>query len=273
MLIMEVIIQPDAQAASALAAQRIAALVRQKPSATLGLATGSSPLALYGELIRMHREEDLDFQHVTTFNLDEYLGLSPSHPSSYNAFMWENLFRHINVNPARVFIPSGKVDCSDLEKYCARYEEEIRKAGGIDLQLLGIGANGHIGFNEPGSSLSSRTRIKTLAPQTIEDNRRYFEADRAIPLHVITMGIGTILEARELCLLGLGEKKAHAMAAAVEGPLTAFVPASALQLHRKASAYLDEAAASRLRHSEYYRWVFTNKPPEIKLSPTERLFP
>ncbi|GAT32605.1 glucosamine-6-phosphate deaminase [Terrimicrobium sacchariphilum] len=260
---MEVIIQPDAQAASALAAQRIATVIRQKPSATLGLATGSSPLALYAELIRMHREEDLDFQHVTTFNLDEYLGLSPSHPSSYNAFMWENLFRHINVNPARVFVPSGKVDYCDLGKYCARYEEEIRKAGGIDLQVLGIGGNGHIGFNEPGSSLASRTRIKTLAPQTVEDNRRYFDAHHAVPLHVITMGIGTILEAGELCLLGFGEKKAQAAAAAVEGPLSAFVPASALQLHRKASVYLDEPAAAHLKHSEYYRWVFRNKPPEV----------
>lgn len=260
---MEVIIQPDAHAASALAAQRIATVIRQQPSATLGLATGSSPLALYAELIRMHREEDLDFQHVTTFNLDEYLGLSPSHPSSYNAFMWENLFRHINVNPARVFVPSGKVDPCDLEKYCARYEEEIRKAGGIDLQVLGIGGNGHIGFNEPGSSLASRTRIKTLAPQTVEDNRRYFDALHAVPLHVITMGIGTILEAGELCLLGFGEKKAQAVAASVEGPLSAFVPASALQLHRKAAVYLDEPAAALLKHSEYYRWVFRNKPPEV----------
>lgn len=204
---MEVIIQPDAHAASILAAQRIADIIRQKPAATLGLATGGSPLALYAELIRLHREEGLDFQHVTTFNLDEYLGLSPSHPSSYNTFMWQNLFRHINVNPARVFVPSGMVDGRDLEKYCTRYEEEIRKAGGIDLQVLGIGANGHIGFNEPGSSLSSRTRIKTLAPQTVEDNRRYFDAAHAVPLHVITMGIGTILEAGELCLLGFGEKK------------------------------------------------------------------
>lgn len=266
---MEVIIQSSAQAASVLAAQRIATIVRQKPSVTLGLATGSSPLPLYAELIRLHREESLDFQHITTFNLDEYLGLSPSHPSSYNTFMWQNLFRHLNVNPARVFVPSGMVNGRDLENYCGRYEEEIRKAGGIDLQVLGIGGNGHIGFNEPGSSLSSRTRIKTLAPQTVEDNRRYFDTVHSVPLHVITMGIGTIMEASELCLLGFGEKKAHAVAAAVEGPLSAFVPASVLQLHQKAAVYLDEAAAANLHHSEYYRWVLRNKPPETRLSPTE----
>ncbi len=259
---MEVIIQPDAHSASVLAARHIAAILRRQPTATLGLATGSSPLALYAELIRLHREEGLSFQHVTTFNLDEYLGLPPSHPSSYHTFMWQNLFRHINVNPARVFIPSGKVEASDLDKYCARYEEEIRKAGGIDLQVLGIGGNGHIGFNEPGSSLSSRTRIKTLAPQTMEDNRRHFDANDPVPLHVITMGIGTILEAGEICLLGFGEKKAQAVAAAVEGPLSSYVPASALQLHQKAVVYLDEAAASHLHHSEYYHWVHRNKPDE-----------
>jgi len=269
-LIMEVIIQPDAHNASVLAARRIATILHQKPSATLGLATGSSPLALYAELIRLHREEGLSFQHVTTFNLDEYLGLSPSHPSSYNTFMWKNLFCHINVNPARVFVPSGKVESSDLDKYCTRYEDEIRKAGGIDLQILGIGGNGHIGFNEPGSSLSSRTRIKTLAPQTMEDNRCHFDANESVPRHVITMGIGTILEAGEICLLGFGEKKAQAVAAAVEGPLSSFVPASVLQLHQKTVVYLDEAAAFHLRHSEYYHWIYRNKPPGEPDSPEKR---
>lgn len=156
---MEIIIQPNPQAASLLAAQRVISLLRRKPDAVLGLATGSSPLLLYSELIRLHREEGLDFQHVTTFNLDEYVGLKSTHPSSYHRFMWENLFHHINVNPSRVFLPSGSMESSEIEAHCRQYEENIQRAGGIDLQVLGIGSDGHIGFNEPGSSLSSRTRI------------------------------------------------------------------------------------------------------------------
>lgn len=256
---MEIIIQPDAAAASALAARRVAALIRRKPDAVLGLATGSSPLALYAELIRLHREEGLDFRHVTTFNLDEYLGLRPTHPSSYHHFMGENLFRHVNMDPARVFLPSGQVEGS-VEEYCERYEDEIRRAGGIDLQILGIGGDGHIGFNEPGSSLASRTRIKTLTARTRSDNAAFFEPPDEVPFHVITMGVGTIMDAKEVCLLAFGEGKASALSGAVEGPVSASLPASILQMHRTVKVFADEAAASRLTRTDYYRWVYDNKP-------------
>lgn len=257
---MEIIIQPNAPAASALAAQRVAHLIRNKPNAVLGLATGSTPLALYAELIRLHREEGLDFQHVTTFNLDEYVGLSPVHPSSYHHFMWSNLFDHINIRRDHVFLPSGLVEGPQIPTACARYEEEIRRAGGLDLQVLGIGTDGHIGFNEPGSSLASRTRIKTLTARTRNDNAPFFATPDEVPFHVITMGIGTILESREICLLAFGAKKADAVAGAVEGPVTASLPASILQMHPVAKAFIDEPAAARLSRSTYYHWVWDNKP-------------
>lgn len=257
---MEVLIQSDAKAASQMAARHIASLIREKPDAVLGLATGNTPLALYAELIRLHREEGLDFQHVRTFNLDEYVGLKPGHPSSYNHFMWDHFFQHINISPSRVFVPSGQIEGSAIPKYCAMYEEEIRRAGGLDLQVLGIGSDGHIGFNEPGSSLASRTRIKTLTDRTRGDNALFFENAAAVPHHVITMGVGTIMEAREICLLAFGGNKAGAVAAAVEGPVTASVPASILQLHPVVKAFLDEEAAEKLSRGAYYRWVFEQKP-------------
>lgn len=255
---MEVIIHPTPEEASLAVALKIAKLVRSNPSAVLGLATGGTPLGVYRELIRLHREEGLDFSGVTTFNLDEYVGLGPSHPASYHAFMWENLFRRINVSPSRVHIPDGLAE--DVSGSCADYEAAIKKAGGIDLQLLGIGTDGHIAFNEPSSSLASRTRIKTLTERTRRDNAGFFAEGEAVPHHVITMGVGTIMEAREVILLGLGPGKAEAIAAAVEGPLTQMVPASALQFHQRARIFLDEKAAFHLRHKEYYRQVFTNKP-------------
>jgi len=257
---MEVIIQNDPEAASALSARRIAQIVREKPNAVLGLATGSTPLRLYKELIRLHREEGLDFSQVTSFNLDEYLGLAPEHPASYRYFMRENFFQHINIAPERTFVPSGLVAGPDIARYCAEYEEEIRKVGGIDLQILGIGSDGHIGFNEPSSSLASRTRIKTLTQRTREDNTPFFDNPDDVPHHVITMGVGTIMEAREIHLLAFGDKKAEAIAAAVEGPITANVPASVLQMHRTARLFADEGAASQLARRDYYRWVFDNKP-------------
>ncbi len=256
---MEVIIQPTAADAGLLAARMIAALVRSKPTAVLGLATGGSPVSLYRELIRMHLEEDLDFSQVTTFNLDEYLGLGPAHPASYFNFMWTHLFRYINVRPERVHLPDGLA--SDIPACCADYEAAIRNAGGIDLQLLGIGSDGHIGFNEPVSSFSSRTRIKTLTPRTRADNAPFFGPGEEIPQHVITMGIGTIMEAREVILLGFGASKADALAAAIEGPVAQLVPASILQFHPKTHVLMDEAAAQKLQRAEYYRHVFANKPP------------
>jgi glucosamine-6-phosphate deaminase len=227
---MEIIIQPTPAEASVIAARIIAQLVRRKPDCVLGLATGSTPVATYKELIRMHREEGLDFSHVTTFNLDEYVGLPPEHAQSYHEFMRENLFRHINVNPQRIHIPNGMA--ADVPRQCAEYEESIRAAGGIDLQILGIGSDGHIGFNEPTSSLASRTRIKTLTERTRQDNARFFDNDLSqVPMHCITMGVGTIMECRQVLLLAFGANKANAVAEAVEGPISAMNPASILQMH------------------------------------------
>jgi len=236
----------------------IAKVIRSKPEAVLGLATGSTPLGLYRELIRMYREEALDFSAVTTFNLDEYVGLGPSHPASYHRFMHENLFSQINVRPELTHIPDGLAP--DVPASCEEYEAKIRDAGGIDIQILGIGSDGHIGFNEPISSLASRTRIKTLTPRTRADNARYFDSPDDVPHHVITMGIGSIMDAREVLLLGFGAGKADALAAAIEGPVSAQVPASVLQLHPKAHVLLDEGSASKLQRSEYYRYVYDNKP-------------
>lgn len=257
---MEVIISASIEKASCLAAASIVRVIKNKPDAVLGLATGSTPLKLYKELIRLYREEGVDFSQCRTFNLDEYLGLVPGHPASYHHFMWKNFFDHININPARVHIPSGMLRQEEIPGFCARYEEEIRLAGGIDLQVLGIGSDGHIGFNEPTSSLASRTRIKTLTQRTIADNAVFFESESEVPRHVITMGIGTIMEAKEILLLAFGEAKAAAVAAAVEGPITAGVPASILQMHPRAKIYLDENSASKLTRLAYYRWVFENKP-------------
>lgn len=255
---MEVIIRPDAADASALAARTVARLVREKPNAVLGLATGSTPLGLYRELVRMHRDEGLDFARVTTFNLDEYVGLGPEHPASYNYFMRQNLLDPLGIPKAWGHVPDGLAQ--DVPAHCRAYEAAIRQAGGIDLQILGIGRGGHIGFNEPTSSLASRTRIKTLTEDTIKDNARFFKPGETIPRHVITMGIGTILDSHRCVLLAFGEAKAEAVAAAVEGPITAMCPASALQLHPRVVVLLDEAAASKLKEARYYRWVFDNKP-------------
>ncbi len=254
---MEVIITSDYDEMSVVAARIIRRQIIRKPNSVLGLATGGTPLGTYKELIRMHREEGLDFSKVTTFNLDEYLGLPPSHDQSYNYFMQENLFKHININPANVHVPNGMAE--DIDGYCTWYENEIRKAGGIDLQLLGIGSDGHIAFNEPGSSLGSRTRLKTLAESTIKDNARFFARENDVPRFAITMGVGTILEAREILLIANGEKKAAVCAEFIEGPVTARVTASALQLHPRVYVVLDEAAASKLEHADYYRWVQQEK--------------
>ncbi len=255
---MELILQPTSEAASLLAARHIRKQIEGKPGSVLGLATGSTPLLLYRELVRMHKEEGLDFSRVTTFNLDEYIGLAPEHPRSYHAFMHENFFRHVNIPAERIHLPDGLTP--DVEAFCADYEARIASVGGIDLQLLGIGGDGHIGFNEPGSSLASRTRIKTLTQRTLSDNARFFASGETQPHHVITMGIGTILDSRRILLLAFGANKADAVAAAAEGPITASVPASALQFHPKTHLYLDEAAATRLQRAAYYRWVYEQKP-------------
>lgn len=247
---MRVIIEKDYDAMSKRAAEIVADLVRTKPDCVLGLATGSTPIGMYKELIRMHKEEGLDFSLVTTFNLDEYYGLPPDHEQSYYYFMQENLFKHINVSPHRVHVPSGLA--KDVKAYCESYERMIKEAGGIDLQVLGIGGDGHIAFNEPGSSLASRTRLVALDEQTIRDNARFFEREEDVPRYAVTMGVGTILEARRLMLLANGKKKAEVVARAIEGPVTSQITASALQLHPDVVIILDEEAASELKRRDYY---------------------
>ncbi len=256
---MEIIIKQDALATSRAAARVMARLVREKPNTVLGLATGSTPLMLYKELIRLHKEEGLDFCEVSTFNLDEYVGLEKEHPQSYHTFMWENLFSQINIKPENIHIPDGMA--ADIPASCAAYEQEIVAAGGIDLQVLGIGSDGHIGFNEPTSSFASRTRIKTLTQQTVQDNARFFEGDEAkVPHHCITMGIGTIMDARMNLMLAFGKGKADAVAAAVEGSVAAIMPASILQHHPNTKVFIDEPAATNLQLAGYYRWVYDGKP-------------
>ena len=245
-----VIIETDSEAASRRAAKFVADLVRKKPGCVLGLATGSTPLATYRELIRLHKDEGLDFSQVTTFNLDEYVGLSSVHPQSYRQFMQANLFDHINLREDATNVPDGRA--LDFESHCRQYEQWIHDAGGIDLQILGIGSDGHIAFNEPGSSLGSRTRLKTLASETIRDNARFFGGEDKVPRLAVTMGVGTILESRRCLLLAFGQHKASAVRDTVEGPVTAQVTASALQLHREVIGIFDEAAASLLARRDYY---------------------
>jgi glucosamine-6-phosphate deaminase len=261
--IMLVVITDSYDALSRRAAGLVANALRRRPALVLGLATGSTPLGLYLELVRLHREEGLDFSRATTFNLDEYLGLGPDHPCSYHRYMKEHLFDHVNLDPSHTHVPDGRVT-SDFESYCATYEAAIRTAGGIDLQVLGLGADGHIGFNEPTSSLASRTRVKTLTERTLADNRRFFPSGETLPECAITVGIGTILEARQIVLLATGEAKAGAAARAIEGPVTSSCSASALQMHPCVTAFLDEEAAARLAHRDYYRRV---------METTERLTP
>lgn len=251
---MEIIIQPTPEAATSIAVRIFENLIRSKPAAVLGLATGSTPLGLYRQLVGM----GLDWSSVTTFNLDEYVGLPPGHPASYHHFMTQHLFAHVNARRENIHVPAGLAE--NIPLACENYEAEIRQVGGIDLQLLGIGTDGHIGFNEQTSSLASRTRIKTLTAQTRLDNAKYFDAGAEMPHHVITMGIGTILDARHCLLLAFGAEKARAVSEAIEGAVTAMNPASALQMHPKVTVCLDEAAASELKLRSYYDWVFENKP-------------
>lgn len=255
---MQVIIKDTYEEMSKEAAKIIRDAIYLKPNLVLGLATGSTPIGTYKELIRMYKEGELDFSKVITFNLDEYVGLPPTHEQSYYHFMHENLFNSININPANIHVPSGVV--KDFERYCRWYEDEIKKVGGIDLQVLGIGSDGHIGFNEPGSSLASRTRIVTLTEETIRDNARFFERESDVPRFAITMGVGTIMEAKHCLLLANGAKKADPVAALVEGPITSQVTASALQMHPNATVIVDSAAASKLKRIDYYKWTYENRP-------------
>lgn len=255
---MEVVIRPDAEQAAHLVAQLIAQALKQKPHLVLGLATGRTMERVYGHLVRMHREQGLDFSLCRTFNLDEYIGMPPENPNSYRFYMNHHLFSHINIDLRNTFLPDGMA--ADLKASCRRYEELMAECGGIDLQLLGIGADGHIGFNEPLSALRSRTRDKALTPSTIAVNRTLFKNPDEMPTRAITMGVGTILDARSALLLVTGSSKAEILAKAVEGPITSMVTASALQLHPACRVVVDEHAAVNLQAQEYYRWIFETEP-------------
>jgi glucosamine-6-phosphate deaminase len=252
----EVVIVADPRAAGALVADQIVRLVRATPDAVLGLATGSTPLPVYTAL--RDRLDDVDVSGVRGFALDEYVGLDPAHPESYRSVIEREVVHPLGLDPARIRVPDGSL--VGIEHAGEDYERAIDQAGGVDLQLLGIGTDGHIGFNEPGSSFASRTRVKTLTAQTRRDNARFFASPDEVPLHCITQGLGTILRARHLILLAFGDGKAEAVAAAVEGPVTASLPGSAVQLHPHVTVVVDEPAATRLRFADYYREAYANKP-------------
>jgi glucosamine-6-phosphate deaminase len=251
---MLVILKRNDEEISRQAAQLIASAVQKKPALRLGLATGGTMIGVYKHLVRLHKEGALDFSRVITFNLDEYLGLPASHSQSFHHFMQEHFFAHVNAEPGNIHIPDGTIR-GNYEQYCAEYEKEIRKTGGIDLQLLGIGRNGHIGFNEPTSSLGSRTRLKVLNQETLDDNSKFFAPGEESPRCAITMGIGSILEAHKILLLATGASKAAAIAKSIEGPVTSAVPASALQLHPEVTFIIDDPAAAQLTQRDYYRRV------------------
>lgn len=256
---MEVVPLGSVEEIAVLVADVVEGLVDRDPGAVLGLATGSTPLPVYRELIRRHRAgSGPSYAGVSTFNLDEYVGLPAGHVQSYRQTIYRELTDDLGIDRARVHGPDPDPD--RLATAGARYEEAITAAGGIDLQILGIGSNGHLAFNEQGSSLASSTRVKTLTAQTRADNARFFDTLDQVPHHVLTQGIGTILRARHLVLIATGAAKADAVAAAVEGPLSASCPASALQLHPHASVLVDPAAASRLDRLGYYREVYATKP-------------
>jgi glucosamine-6-phosphate deaminase len=254
----EVIIQPTEAAAASLVARIVAHDLRANPDLVLGLATGKTMENVYRHLVRLHKEDKLDFSLCSTFNLDEYVGLFPSDPNSYRHYMDHHLFQHVNFDVRNTHLPNGLA--TDLDEECRRYEALVQRFGGIDLQLLGIGKAGHIGFNEPLSALRSRTRVKALTPTTIKQNAEFFGGEDKVPRRAITMGVGTIIEARRCLLLATGEAKAGVIAQAVEGPITSMVTATTLQLHPRCTVVVDEAAASKLKEKDYYRWIFANEP-------------
>lgn len=255
---MEIVIQENPDTVNKYLARLVAELVRKKPNAVLGLAAGSTQLGLYRELIRMHAQDKLDFGKVVTFNLDEYVGLPRDHACSFHSIMRTTLFDHLNIRSENIHIPNGMAE--DIAGECEQYEQKIQKAGGIDLALLGVSEEGHIGFNEPSSSLNSRTRVKMLTEKTRYEYARYFASLAEVPRHVITMGVGTIMDSRRVVLTAFGQRKSEVIAKVVEGPVTAMVPGSALQYHAKVKVVVDEAAAQFLRMKDYYRWAFEHKP-------------
>lgn len=256
---MEVIIADSPEDGARVAADAITALYRRRIDAVLGVATGSSPVAVYNELARRVASGELSLARGRAFMLDEYVGLDRDHPQRYRNVIQRDFVAKLDIDPEAVHGPDG--GAQDLAAACAAYEEEIAESGGIDLQILGIGTDGHIAFNEPGSSLGSRTRIKTLTGQTRADNARFFNDDvKAVPEHCLTQGIGTILEARHLLLVANGRQKAEAVHQLVEGPVSAMWPATALQLHPHVTVVLDDPAASRLQLASYFKETYAAKP-------------
>ena len=253
---MEIVILEDSVAVAQRAADILEDQVRR--GGKLGLATGSTPLQTYQELIRRHRGQGLSFADCEVFLLDEYIGLTAEHEQSYRETIRREFTRHIDIPDARVHGPDGSAE--DLRAAAEEYEQLITAAGGVDIQILGVGADGHIGFNEPGSSLMSRTRVKTLHPQTVQDNARFFNSPQDVPVHVLTQGLRAIHEAGHLVLLATGKAKAGVVAALAEGPLAAVCPASVLQWHQHATVICDEAAAAQLEHADYYRAALARKP-------------
>ena len=256
---MEVVVVRRPHDASTIVADAYSRLLAAKPDAVLGLATGSTPLGVYGELIRRHRQEGLSFARAQAFTLDEYVGLPAGHPELYRTFIEREFTGQVDFAPDAVHGPDGLAD--DLQQAAAHYERQIADAGGIDLQILGIGADGHLAFNMPMSSLVSRTRLKTLTSKTREDNARFFDGDiDQVPRHCLTQGLGTIMESRHAVMLGFGANKAQAIAECVEGPVSSRWPASILQMHPHATVVVDEDAASQLRFTGYYVDTYNGKP-------------
>ena len=256
---MEIIILPTYKEVNDEVTHRVVTAAKEKPDMVLGFATGRTMLGIYRNLIKAYQQGQISFAQLTSFNLDEYIGFSPEDPISFHAYMQKNLFNHIDIKPENVFIPSSQPQ--DIEIECQQYESLIKAKGGIDLQLLGIGREGHIGYNEPSSSLQARTRVKTLTDVTLRDNFGVKEG----PRFAITMGIGTIMDAKEIILVALGEEKTKVIAPTVEGPVTASCPASALQFHPKAKIILDEEAAALLQRRNYYEWVWEHKHDAEKM--------
>jgi glucosamine-6-phosphate deaminase len=252
----EIVVVSSQRDAGSLVAAAIWRLVDREPAPVLGIATGSTPLAVYEALSATRGDRDLS--GLTAFALDEYVGLGPDHPQSYRQTLLRDFAAPLGLDPRQVVVPDGGPE--HLSGAGEAFEASIAEAGGIDLQLLGIGTDGHVGFNEPGSSLASRTRVKTLAEPTRRDNARFFDAIGDVPIHCVTQGLGTVREARHLVLLAFGAAKADAVAAAVEGPVSASAPGSIIQLHPRVTVVLDAAAAARLTRLEYYRWAWEHKP-------------
>ena len=255
---MEILIQATAERAATLTASLIVDRLRSKPDLVLGCATGRTMERIYKELVHYYQDQGLDFRRCQTFNLDEYVGLAPENRRSYHAYMREHLFDHVNIDLANTHLPNGVA--LDLKAESRHYETLIQRAGGVDVQLLGLGETGHIGFNEPLSSLMSRTREKALTPTTRQQNAAFFGDPANVPKRALTMGVGTILEAKEIVMVVTGEKKAAILAQATEGSVTAMISATALQLHPNCKVIVDEAAASQLQGQDYYRWIFENEP-------------